>query len=364
MSDRTGEWPAARRRKVGRRPAHPVAVPGTMSAAAIGLLLLLAPAAAGDSPADNARMPAGDAELRYWLENMVWYHGFDVHEVSAATGLSALQVATAERKLGITPATRPHRAAAAPLLVLPYPGGRHPRVGFREGAVRPQRETKFSVFPPWDGAGYVVVDLPEALWSNLGLLYLAHTHVPTLWSKQRIQLSPLEWRRRPGGALEMERRLPNGIVFGANVVPTRQAVRMELWLTNGTRAPLTDLRVQVCVLLGRAAGFETQTGDNKVFVHPYAACRSADGARWVITAWEPHHRGWGNPRCPCLHSDPKFPDCGPGETRRVRGWLSFYAGSDVASEFRRIDQTNWRGEPHRGRTPAGGPSSRIAPSPP
>ena len=68
------------------------------------------------------------------------------------------------------------------LKVLPYPGGRHPRIGFLDGAIRPQRETKFSVFLPWDLSQYVVVDLPEAIWMKRGkdreLLYLAHTARP------------------------------------------------------------------------------------------------------------------------------------------------------------------------------------------
>jgi hypothetical protein len=46
---------------------------------------------------------------------------------------------------------------------------------------------------------------------------------------------------------------------------------------------------------------------------------------------------------PCLHSDPKFPDCAPGETKRVRGWLSFYEGSNLEGELKRIDTTGWRG---------------------
>jgi hypothetical protein len=91
-------------------------------------------------------------------------------------------------------------------------------------------------------------------------------------------------------------------------------------------------------MLKGAAGFEQQTNDNKVFASPYAACRSSDGKKWIITAWDPVHRCWDNPKCPCLHSDPKFPDCAPGETQRVRGWLSFYEGSDIHAEFRRIAQ--------------------------
>ncbi len=48
------------------------------------------------------------------------------------------------------PGERPRRKAGEPLLVRPYPGGRHPRIGFLEGAVEPQRETKVSVCSPWD----------------------------------------------------------------------------------------------------------------------------------------------------------------------------------------------------------------------
>jgi peptidoglycan/xylan/chitin deacetylase (PgdA/CDA1 family) len=288
------------------------------------------------------RRPANDADLRYWLENMVCYHRFTTAEVSAATGLTASEVDEALRRFHITPADKPKATADGSLLLLPYPGGRHPRIGFLDGAIRPQRETKVSVFTPWDRTGYVVVDVPEAIWSNLGLTYLAHTHVPTIWTKQGIELEPLEWNRRADGSLDIERKLANGITFGARVKPTREAVRMELWLTNGTKHKLTDLRVQNCVLLKGARGFEEQTSANKVLSSPYAACRSSDGKHWVITAWEPCQRTWDNPQCPCLHSDPKFPDCAPGQTVRVRGWLSFYQGTDLQAEFRRIDLAGWR----------------------
>ncbi len=232
----------------------------------------------------------------------------------------------------------------APLLVLPYPGGRHPRIGFLEGAIDPQRETKISVFTPWPNGGYVVADIPEAIWSNLGLTYLAHTHVPTIWTKQNVALDKLEWMRHADGTLSFERTLPNGIRFGTKVMPEPNAVRMEMWLTNGTDAPLSDLRVQNCVMLKAARGFAAQTNDNKIFESPYTACRSADGTHWVISAWEPCQRAWGNDRCPCLHSDPQFPDCPPGESRRLRGWLSFYQGTDIEGEFRRIDTLGWRAD--------------------
>ena len=290
----------------------------------------------------NSRKPANPADQRYWLQNMVWHHRFTTAEIQDATGLKENEIHQSLKKFKITPANRPKRSAHSPLLVLPYPGGRHPRIGFLDGAVNPQRETKVSVFTPWDDASYVVVDLPEAIWSNLGLTYLAHTHVATIWTKQNLELPKLEWNRRANGTFDLERQLPNGISFGTKVMPGRDAVRMEMWLANGTQETLSDLRVQNCVLLKGAPGFTAQTNANKVISSPYVAGRSDDGKRWVITAWEPCHRAWANAPCPCLHSDPKFPDCAPGETTRLRGWLSFYEGADIEAEFKRIDTTGWR----------------------
>ena len=106
---------------------------------------------------------------------------------------------------------------------------------------------------------------------------------------------------------------------------------------------MTGLRVQNCVLLKGARGFAAQTNDNKVIRRPYVACRGEDGRRWVIAAWEPCERTLANPACPCFHSDPKFPDCPPGATVRVRGGVWFYQGPDLEAELRRIDQTGWRG---------------------
>jgi len=290
----------------------------------------------------NARKPDSDEELQYWLKNMVWFYRFGNEEIRAATGLAKEEIDAALKKYDVRPDNGPKRAKDASLWVLPYPGGRHPRVGFLEGAIDPQRETKFCVLTPWDQNSYVVVDLPEAIWSNLGLIYLAHTHIDTIWSKQGIELPKLEWNRYRNGALDIERKLPNGIVFGAKVERTRAAVRMEMWLTNGTEQQLSDLRIQICVMTKMAAGFAQQTNDNKVFTNPYVACRSDDGKRWIITAWEGCHRPWGNAKCPCFHSDPKFPDLEPGETKRLRGWLSFYEGTDINAEFKRIEETGWR----------------------
>ncbi|MCE9524461.1 MAG: polysaccharide deacetylase family protein [Planctomycetales bacterium] len=294
---------------------------------------------------ENFRKPKNEDDLRYWLQNM-HDHGFTHVEMSAATGLSVKEV-----KAGIETYVNSgdERKAGSAIQVLPYPGGRHPRIGFLEGAIRPQREIKVSVFAPWKDGGYAVADVPEAIWVQTGdkpreLLYLAHTHVPTIWDKQNITLEPLEWQREKNGSLKMERKLTNGVVFGTQVKPTPTEVRLEMWLTNGTREPLKGLLVQNCVMLKSLRGFEQQTADNKVIQKPYVACKNPAGDKWIISAWEPCVRPWGNPPCPCLHSDPQFPDCNPGQTVHLRGWLSFYEGKDLATELKRIDATKWQGE--------------------
>lgn len=307
-------------------------------------LLLVSHASYAESAA-NVRPPKSEDDLKAWLTNMVTRHKFSREEVAAATGLTAEAVDAAIRKYDIHRESGPQADGTGRIPVFPYPGGRHPRIGFLEGAIAPQRETKISVFTPWQPenrtqASYVVVDVPEAIWSNLGLTYLAHTHVPTIWSKQGIELPKLEWEQDANG-LHLKRQLPNGIEFEALVVPQVSHVKMELTLKNGTSATLTDLRVQNCVMLKGAPGFDSQTNDNKVMQAPFCACHDPSGRRWVITAWTPCQRAWCNPPCPCLHSDPQFPDCPPGETRTVHGWLSFYEGENVQQEFQRIEALKW-----------------------
>jgi hypothetical protein len=306
------------------------------------LLMLCRPAHPGDDFPVTGRFPANDEEFAYWLRNALQSHRFSAAETGAALDLPPEEIKAETHRLGIDPAGHDLSRDDGRIFVLPYPGGRHPRIGFLDGAIDPQRETKISVFTPWqptDGnrADYVVVDVPEAIWSNLGLTYLAHTHVPTLWTNAGFTLPVLEWTRHDDGTLTIERTLPNAIKFQTRIVPEQDHVAMELTLTNGLDATLSDLRVQNCVMLKAAEGFNQQDNDNKVSRAPWMAVRNPAGDRWILTAWKPNQRTWANAKCPCLHSDPQFPDCPPGETRVLHGWLSFYEGTDINAEFDRIE---------------------------
>jgi hypothetical protein len=86
------------------------------------------------------------------------------------------------------------------------------------------------------------------------------------------------------------------------------------------------LRAQVCVMLKGAPGFAGQTKENKVH-GPDAVCavRADDGRRWIAVRFE-RARTWDNPPCPCIHSDPTFPDLAPGEESVSRGRVWWQEG--------------------------------------
>ena len=60
--------------------------------------------------------------------------------------------------------------------------------------------------------------------------------------------------------------------------------------------------------------------------------------------WNPLDGVWQNPPVPCMHANPRFPDCAPGQTVRSRGWISFYEGTDIEAELRRLEQIGWKNE--------------------
>lgn len=276
----------------------------------------------------TARKSVDDDQLNAWLDNMIVDHRYTADEVRWATGLTRERAAEQVRLR--TPASDAQEIQGFRLR--PYPGGRHPRRGFLNGAVDPQRDTKVSVFPPWKDGGYVVIDVPEAIFSNLGLTYLAHTHVPTIWEARSQKLLPVEWHTDET-SLEMRRALPNGIAFTSRVTPRDDGVDMTIGLTNGTDQPLSALRVQVCTMLKGAIGFNLQEPLESIVEGPVIAIRGVGSDRWIVTHWTPSHRVWQNPPVPCIHSDPIFPDCAPGQTVTVAGRLSFYTGPDVRSTF-------------------------------
>jgi hypothetical protein len=272
-------------------------------------------------------------KLAFWLPNMVRDHEYSLKEVMQVT---ALPQPTLEAQLARLADAGAFPAGTGVVKVLPYPGGRHPRVGFLEGAIDPLRGTKVSIFPPWKNGGYVVLDIPEAIFSDLGLTFLAHTHLPTLWNAQHTVIENTDWTVEGNGTLHSEWRLPNGIRFGARVTPAPQGAELELWLENGTNVKLTGLRTQICALLKTAPGFHEQSQERKEYAQPLAVVKALEADRYLLLGFERCGRAWGNDQCPCVHSDPVLPDAAPGERVSVRGRLVFYEGADIQGQKRRL----------------------------
>ena len=77
------------------------------------------------------------------------------------------------------------------------------------------------------------------------------------------------------------------------------------------RRELTRLRVQNCVMLARAPDFDSQCSPQGS-LRPLCCRRSTD-ARRGSSPLGSSSAMLGNERCPCLRSDPQFPDCPRGD---------------------------------------------------
>jgi peptidoglycan/xylan/chitin deacetylase (PgdA/CDA1 family) len=283
---------------------------------------------------------ASRADFLYWLRNMLGDHRYALAEAAPVFGFGEDRL-----KEEITKQLGEHflefflkdwpGMGYEPLHIMPYPGGRHPRIGFLDGAVAPLRGTKVSVFAPW--GGYVVVDLPEAIFSTLGLTFLAHTHIPTIWDDANVHIENRDWGRAlDGSSLHNRWALPNGIGFESKVELVDDGVAMEIHLDNQCPKPLSDLRTQVCVMLKGMPGLTHQTEAGKLIRDGITAANVAGTNRWVIVGFTPRFRGWQNPNVPCIHSDPIFPDTLPGHKSTVRGRLIFYEGDAVEEAMDRL----------------------------
>src|SRR5207237_9668080 len=77
----------------------------------VALLAFAAGATCAQAAPGNFRRPADDAELRYWLQNMVWYHRFSTAEIGEATGSAQPDIDADLKRFDTTPETRPNRPA-------------------------------------------------------------------------------------------------------------------------------------------------------------------------------------------------------------------------------------------------------------
>ena len=272
--------------------------------------------------------------IDFWMENMVNYHHFSNNEIQKVTGYNFNEIETQKKNLKKTLEIKNFKDH---VIIKPYPGGRHPRIGFKDGMRSPMRGTKASAFLPWNTDDYIIIDLPEAVFTQYGLTFLGHKHIPTVFDFQNIQIHNRDWKLLGDGGLENKWILPNQMIIHAEIHPGSKSIDLKLSLYNGSQDTVfTNLKTQVCVMFKNAPEFNAQTNENKIFNCPVTAVHSADSSRWIITAWEHCHTAWGNEDCPCMHADPVFPDCKPGELVQLSGKIWFYDGDNVQAELEKI----------------------------
>ncbi len=290
----------------------------------------------GDSTLDwPDEVIATRKDLNFWLTNMLFDHRFSKEEMMQATGYSEMEL---DETLSGLVRTESGSNRKDILKVRPYPGVRHPRINFKDGMLSPMRGTKASIFLPWDPDEYVVLDLPEAIFTQFGLTFLGHKHIPTIFDYRKIVIENRDWRITDEGSLHNVWDLPNNMRIGADIYPGKNELDLKLWIENNTDSVLTDLQSQVCIMLKMASKFNALNNDNKIFDSPVAAVKSSNGEHWIITAWNGGNHEWGNEDCPCLHSDPRLPDCGPGETVSVTGKIWFYDGAGIEEKIKSVKE--------------------------
>lgn len=272
--------------------------------------------------------------IDYWMENMVYFHHFSDDEIQKVTRYKLDVIDALKNELTKISGSG---FSNEKIIVKPYPGGRHPRIGFKEGMRSPMRGTKVSAFLPWNIDDYIIIDLPEAVFTQYGLTFLGHKHIPTVFDLQKIPVYNQDWHLLENGSMRNKWILPNHMSLEAEVYPDVRSINLKLSLINGSRDTVfTDLRTQVCVMFRNALEFNDQTNENKIFDCPVTAVHSKDSKRWIITAWEHCQNAWGNEDCPCMHADPVFPDCKPGERVQLSGKIWFYEGDDILAEIEKI----------------------------
>lgn len=216
------------------------------------------------------------------------------------------------------------------------------------------------ISPPWPTHDYIWLDLPEAIFTSQGLLFLSHLNPAVDFVYN--ELPSVAWQRTAHG-ITVERTLPNGVRFRAGVDRQGEtAVALSLSLHNGTSQPLRNISLQTCAFLRAIREFADYTRANK-YVHlpksgwtafsnpmprdesgPYRVGWRRSGvpvADWpvMVTVSNQAQRlaamTWhadtlsmvSNPDHPCFHADPRFKDLEPGESAAIRGHLIFFEGS-------------------------------------
>lgn len=216
------------------------------------------------------------------------------------------------------------------------------------------------VRPPWPSEEFLWLDMPEAIFTDQGLLYLSHKSpfFPAVFSDE---LKTIKWHYEEG-MMFYERMLPMGVSFGINLKTLENGnVSLSLFIENKSDDALGGINLQTCTFLRGIKEFSDFSPDNK-FVYtmdhklisinealdsnedggkfhigwreglkgtdlPVIICKSTESEKLIGVSWfDDTYSLISNGIEPSIHADPFFDDLLPGARSEIKGEIFFYEG--------------------------------------
>ena len=215
----------------------------------------------------------------------------------------------------------------------------------------PTGSQRSASFHPGKKRGYVVVDVPEAIWSGprpstRTALLGSYTRTHQMGQAGNFPGTAGMEASHRWNVFSCTRTLPNQVKFGARVQPTANALQMELWITNGTDKTLTGtgctkLRdAQICTRFQPVDNRE-QPAVESLCSPPQSSGQSLADSLPGSTAYDPGVIR-SAPVCTATRS---FPIANLEKPSNSKAGSLFTKGPILKKKFERIRQLGWINKP-------------------
>ena len=217
---------------------------------------------------------------------------------------------------------------------------------------------------PWDVGGVSNLMLPENLFSGDETLFTGQNWVE-VDAKYPQEEQPEMKEVVPARLVRYRHPLGEEYVLSGQAEVRDGGIDVELTVENLTDEPLEGLRAQVCFGCQQAADFASEdlarvhvpvkgkmrpvtevkrvgswdglkrylpvkgagpTGGLTAAAIPFIGLENSDGTRSVGITWQGATQLSTNGELTCIHADPTFPDCPPGESVTAKGRIFFTKG--------------------------------------
>jgi hypothetical protein len=109
---------------------------------------------------------------------------------------------------------------------------------------------------PWDPGDALWVEVPEYAWAsipgdehnNSPFFYGREFGLKKMFTLRYRSLEMPQWKKRPGGGVELDNPLEGGYVVRFKVIPHDRMIEVRFGITNDSQKPLNKLRCQLCMM--------------------------------------------------------------------------------------------------------------------